>query len=104
MVPESEGLMELLSQGVLEHGSTLNKATTLNFDQVLQKISSSLNFSIIEKVENSAYMHAKTMKNQHSVAFLLKYHEEKRTLLVEGKSTNQNILAALTDEISDLVL
>ena len=106
MIAETEGLTELLSQGVLEHGSTLTKMTTqssLNFDQILTKLSG-LNFAIVERVDNTAYMHAKTMKSQHSVAFLIKHNENKGCLVVDGKATNPNILASLTDEIRDMDL
>ena len=48
---------------------------------------------IVEKVDNTAYMHAKTMNGQHSVAFLIKLNNENKQLSVEGKSTVSSILA-----------
>ena len=61
-------------------------------------------FPIVEKVDNTAYMHAKTMNGQHSVAFLIKLNNETKQLSVEGKSTEPSILASLTDEIRDMDL
>ena len=58
----------------------------------------------MEKVDNTAYMHAKTMNGQHSVAFLIKLNNETNQLSVEGKSTEPSILASLTDEIRDMDL
>ena len=103
MVPHTEGLTDLLTQGLLEHSSSVTKpTTTLNFNQILTKLSDGLNFAVVEHVDNTAYMFAKSMKNQHSVAFLIKYNEAKQSLLVDGKATHSAILASLTDEIHDM--
>merc|ERR1719189_2437281 len=104
MVPDPTGLTDLLTQGALEHASSLTKVVKLNFDQILAKLSMGLNFAIVEKVDNTAYMHAKTMNGQHSVAFLIKLNNETKQLSVEGKSTEPSILASLTDEIRDMDL
>ena len=69
----------------------------------MTKLSKNLNFAVVEQMENSAYFHAKTMKSGHSVAFLIK-HTENDKLIVDGKSTNPQILASLTDEIRDMNL
>ena len=104
MIPESEGLTELLSQGLLEHSSSLTKPlpNSGTFDQILAKISGGLNFAVVEHIDSTAYMYAKTMKNQHSVAFLIKHNENKGCLMVDGKATNPKILASLTDELRDM--
>lgn len=106
MVAESEGLTELLSKGVLEHASSLTKPLPPNysgtFDQILAKISGGINFAVVERVDSTAYMHAKTMKSQHSVAFLIKHNENKGCLMVDGKATHPSILATLTDEIREM--
>ena len=105
MIPEPDSLQELLSQGMLEHASSLTKPISgsgLSFDQILAKLSGGLNFAVVEQVDNTAYMHAKTMKSQHSVAFLIKYNENKGCLVIDGKATHPNILASLTDEIRDM--
>ena len=108
MVAESEGLTELLSKGVLEHASSLTKPLPTNysgtFDQILAKLSGGINFAVVEKVDSTAYMHAKTMKSQHSVAFLIKHNENKGCLNVDGKATHPSILATLTDEIREMDL
>ena len=103
MVPCDSGLTELLTEGALEHASSVTKnVKNCNFDQILSKLSMGLNFAVVEQVENSAYMYAKTLKGQHSVAFLIKMNNDK--LSVEGKSTEPTILASLTDEIRDMEL
>ena len=106
MVAESEGLTELLSKGVLEHASSLTKPLPTNcsgtFDQILAKLSGGINFAVVERVDSTAYMHAKTMKSQHSVAFLIKHNENKGCLVVDGKATHPSILATLTDEIREM--
>ena len=104
MVPDPNGLSELLTQGALEHASSLLKTANLDFDQILNKMSMALNFAVVEKVDNTAYMHAKTMNGQHSVAFLIKLNNINKQLSVEGKSTESSILASLTDEIRDMDL
>ena len=103
MNPDPEGLTELLTAGVLEHASNCVKKTSLTFKQIVNKLSKNLNFAVVEQMENSAYFHAKTMKSGHSVAFLIKYSEEGK-LAVDGKSTEPQILASLTDEIRDMEL
>ena len=103
MVPDPNGLSELLTQGALEHASSLLKTANLDFDQILNKMSMALNFAVVEKVDNTAYMNAKTINGQHSVAFLIKLNNENK-LSVEGKSTEPSILASLTDEIRDMDL
>ena len=102
MVPDPTGLTDLLTQGALEHASSLTKVVKLNFDQILAKLSMGLNFAIVEQVDNTAYMHAKTIKGQNSVAFLIKLNNDK--LSIEGKATEPSILASLTDEIRDMDL
>merc|ERR1711971_1110418 len=106
MVAESEGLTELLSKGVLEHASSLTKPLPTNcsgtFDQILAKLSGGIYFAVVERVDSTAYMHAKTMKSQHSVAFLIKHNENKGCLVVDGKATHPSILATLTDEIREM--
>ena len=101
MVPCDSGLTELLTEGALEHASSVTKnVKNSNFDQILSKLSMNLNFAVVEQVDNSAYMYAKSVRGQHSVAFLIKLNNEK--LSVEGKSTEPTILASLTDEIRDM--
>ena len=102
MIPQCEGLTDLLTQGVLDHSSSVTKPTTLNFNQILAKLSDGLNFAVVEQVDNTAYMFAKSMKNQHSVAFLIKHNEKNHSLLVDGKATHSAILASLTDEVRDM--
>ena len=47
MVPDPNGLSELLTQGALEHASSLLKTASLDaFDQILNKMSMALNFAI----------------------------------------------------------
>ena len=106
MIPDAEGLTNLLSQGALDHASSLTKPApeSLSFDQALTKLSVGLNFAVVEQVENTAYLHAKTMKSGHSVAFLVKHNKSKNSYSIEGKATNPTILAALTDEIRDMTL
>ena len=91
---------------MLEHASSLTKPISgsgkFSFDQILAKLSGGLNFAVVEQVDNTAYMHAKTMKSQHSVAFLIKHNENKGCLVIDGKATHPNILASLTDEIRDM--
>ena len=103
MVPCDSGLTELLTEGALEHASSVTKnVKNCNFDQILSKLSMGLNFAVVEQVDNSAaYMYAKTVKGQHSVAFLIKLNNGEK-LSVEGKSTEPTILASLTDEIRDM--
>merc|ERR1712113_1121708 len=96
--PDPDGLTELLTAGVLEHASSVSLKTSLTFKQIVTKLSKNLNFAVVEKMENSAYFHAKTMKSGHSVAFLIKINGDNK-LTVDGKSTNPQILASLTDEI-----
>jgi hypothetical protein len=103
MIPEASGLTELLSAGALEHASSLMKPVTKSFDQVLTKLSTGVNFAIVEQVDNTAYMHSKTLKG-HSVAFLIKFNSDKNLVSIEGKATDPNILASLTDEIREMNL
>lgn len=104
MIPDAEGLTDLLTAGALEHASSLTRPVKLDFNLVLNKMSVILNFAVVEHVENSAYMHAKSLVGGHSVAFLVKYNEQKSAVLIEGKATEPNILASLTDEIRDMEL
>ena len=104
MNPDPDGLTELLTAGVLEHASSVSLKTSLTFKQIVTKLSKNLNFAVVEQMENSAYFHAKTMKSGHSVAFLIKHDTEHDKLNVDGKSTNPQILASLTDEIRDMNL
>ena len=47
MVPDPNGLSELLTQGALEHASSLLKTANLeDFDKILNKMSMALNFAI----------------------------------------------------------
>ena len=47
MVPDLNGLSELLTKGALEHASSLLKTASLDaFDQILNKMSMALNFAI----------------------------------------------------------
>lgn len=103
MNPESEGLNELLTQGALQHSSSVTKSTSLTFNQLLSKLSSALNFAVVEQVENTAFIFGKTMKSQHSVAFFIKQNGP-NSYLMDGKATNPSILAALTEEIRDMDL
>ncbi|CAB4059975.1 AP3D [Lepeophtheirus salmonis] len=53
---------------------------------------------IIEEIENSAYLFAKSIWN-HRVAFLLKLDKGTKAFTVEGKSTDMNLLTCLMEEI-----
>ncbi len=103
MVPENEGLPDLLAAGVLDHGSAVKKefSASNSFEEALAKLSSEMNFAVVEQIDNTAYMYGKSLKGHH-VAFLLKANGNQ--IMIEGKANEPSILAALTDEIRDLKL
>lgn len=102
MVPDPDGLSDILAAGVLDSSSSLSKTIQTSFGEALAKLSHEVNFAVVEQVDTTAYLHAKSLKGDH-VAFLIKAHGDKNWT-IEGKSNNASLLAALTDELRDLSL
>jgi len=104
LVPLKDGLADLLSQGVLT--ACMSKRKTLTemrkFKHVLKAVNRHSGFGIAEEMEESAFLGANFI-GKHPVALLLKFSSEEGKLAVDGKASDQDTLAKVMKDFSDIL-
>lgn len=93
---------ELLSGGELTAKSNFTlDAVEYEFSHVLSKICYHCHFTVVEQVGLSASLYSRSIQDDH-ICLLVKHMNPNR-VLVDGKSTNSQLLSSLLDEVRALL-
>ncbi|XP_075527426.1 adaptor-related protein complex 3, delta 1 subunit-like garnet isoform X2 [Dermacentor variabilis] len=93
---------ELLSGGELSaKGSITLDAVEYEFPHVLSKVCFHCHFTVVEQVGLSASLYSRSIQDDH-ICLLIKHMNPSR-VLVDGKSTNSQLLSSLLDEVRSLL-
>ena len=100
--PMQDGLSDLLANGELTASSSKRKTLKemKKFKHVMKAIHKHSGFATAEQVENSSYLCANYL-GRRPVALLLKMDDNK--LVVEGKSSSQDVLSKVMRDLSDIL-
>lgn len=93
---------ELLSGGELSAKSSITlDAVEYEFPHVLSKVCFHCHFTVVEQVGLSASLYSRSIQDDH-ICLLIKHMNPSR-VLVDGKSTNSQLLSSLLDEVRSLL-
>ncbi|KAL3244991.1 hypothetical protein MRX96_018389 [Rhipicephalus microplus] len=93
---------ELLSGGELSaKGSITLEAIEYEFPHVLSKVCFHCHFTVVEQVGLSASLYSRSIQDDH-ICLLIKHMNPSR-VFVDGKSTNQQLLSSLLEELRSLL-
>ncbi|XP_049515272.1 AP-3 complex subunit delta-1-like isoform X2 [Dermacentor silvarum] len=93
---------ELLSGGELSAKSSITlDAVEYEFPHVLSKLCFHCHFTVVEQVGLSASLYSRSIQDDH-ICLLIKHMNPSR-VLVDGKSTNSQLLSSLLDEVRSLL-
>ncbi|KAH9366489.1 hypothetical protein HPB48_020876 [Haemaphysalis longicornis] len=97
-----ETFAELLSGSELSAKSSITlDGVDFEFSHVLSKICFHCRFSVVEQVALSASLYSRSIQDDHLC--LLVKHMNPNRVLVDGKSTNSQLLSSLLDEVRTLL-
>ena len=105
LIPVTDGLEDLLSSGAMKAKQNQKKTCILmtNFDGIMTTIEDRTRFATIEKSENGTFLFAKHFSGNH-IAIMLKFNASDKTLVIEGKSTDQTTLKSVMVSVSDIIM
>lgn len=101
-ISKRDTFAELLSGGELSAKSSITlDAVEYEFPHVLSKVCFHCHFTVVEQVGLSASLYSRSIQDDH-ICLLIKHMNPSR-VLVDGKSTNSQLLSSLLDEVRSLL-